>query len=46
MALGTWRVDKPLIRKTLPYAKKIAHRDVWVEPSPLAEIDPGKVDGG
>jgi bifunctional non-homologous end joining protein LigD len=29
---------KPLIRKTQPYAKKIAHRGVWVEPSLLAEI--------
>jgi bifunctional non-homologous end joining protein LigD len=28
---------KPLIRKTQPYAKKIAHRGVWVEPSLLAE---------
>ena len=26
---------KPLIRKTQPYAKKIAHRGVWVEPSLL-----------
>jgi bifunctional non-homologous end joining protein LigD len=30
---------KPLIRKTQPYAKKIAHRAVWVEPSLLAEIE-------
>jgi bifunctional non-homologous end joining protein LigD len=30
---------KPLIRKTQPYAKKIAHRAVWVEPSVLAEIE-------
>ena len=30
---------KPLIRKTQPYAKKIAHRGVWVEPSVLAEIE-------
>ena len=29
---------KPLIRKTQPYAKKIAHRGIWVEPSLLAEI--------
>jgi bifunctional non-homologous end joining protein LigD len=28
---------KPLIRKTQPYAKKIAHRGIWVEPSLLAE---------
>src|ERR1700710_817173 len=30
---------KPLIRKTQPYAKKVAHRGVWVEPSLLAEIE-------
>jgi bifunctional non-homologous end joining protein LigD len=30
---------KPLIRKSQPYAKKIAHRGVWVEPSLLAEIE-------
>jgi bifunctional non-homologous end joining protein LigD len=30
---------KPLIRKTQPYAKKTAHRGVWVEPSLLAEIE-------
>jgi bifunctional non-homologous end joining protein LigD len=30
---------KPLIRATQPYAKKIAHRGVWVEPSLLAEIE-------
>ena len=30
---------RPLIRKTQPYAKKIAHRGVWVEPSLLAEIE-------
>jgi ATP-dependent DNA ligase len=30
---------KPLIRTTQPYAKKIAHRGVWVEPSLLAEIE-------
>jgi ATP-dependent DNA ligase len=29
---------KRLIRKTQPYAKKIAHRGIWVEPSLLAEI--------
>jgi bifunctional non-homologous end joining protein LigD len=29
---------KPPIRKTPPYAKKIAHRGVWVDPSPLAGI--------
>jgi bifunctional non-homologous end joining protein LigD len=30
---------KPLIRKTQPYAKKIAHQGVWVEPSLLAEVE-------
>jgi bifunctional non-homologous end joining protein LigD len=30
---------KPLIRKTQPYAKKIAHRGMWVEPLLLAEIE-------
>jgi bifunctional non-homologous end joining protein LigD len=30
---------KPLIRKTQPYTKTIAHRGVWVEPSLLAEIE-------
>jgi bifunctional non-homologous end joining protein LigD len=30
---------KPLIRKTQPYARKIAHRGVWVEPALLAEIE-------
>ena len=29
----------PLIRKTQPYAKKIAHRGIWVEPTLLAEIE-------
>jgi bifunctional non-homologous end joining protein LigD len=29
----------PLIRKTPPYARKIAHRGIWVEPSLLAEIE-------
>jgi bifunctional non-homologous end joining protein LigD len=29
----------PLIRKTQPYAKKIAHKAVWVEPELLAEIE-------
>jgi bifunctional non-homologous end joining protein LigD len=29
----------PLIRKTQPYAKKIAHRGIWVEPQLLAEIE-------
>jgi bifunctional non-homologous end joining protein LigD len=30
---------KPLIRKTQPYAKKIAHQGIWVEPSLSAEIE-------
>ncbi|HEY8669303.1 MAG TPA: hypothetical protein VIL63_00545, partial [Terriglobales bacterium] len=30
---------KPLIRKTQPYANKIAHRGIWVEPELLAEIE-------
>jgi bifunctional non-homologous end joining protein LigD len=30
---------KPLIRKTQPYAKRTAHRGIWVEPSLLAEIE-------
>jgi bifunctional non-homologous end joining protein LigD len=30
---------KPLIRKTQPYAKKIAHRAIWVEPNLLAEVE-------
>lgn len=30
---------KPLIRKTQPYAKRIAHRGIWAEPKLLAEIE-------
>jgi bifunctional non-homologous end joining protein LigD len=30
---------KPLIRKTQPYAKKIVHKAIWVEPQLLAEIE-------
>src|SRR3981189_1706274 len=30
---------KPLIRKTQPYVKKIAHRGIWVEPALLAESE-------
>lgn len=30
---------KPLVRKTQPYAKKIAHRGIWVEPKLQAEIE-------
>jgi bifunctional non-homologous end joining protein LigD len=29
----------PLIRKTQPYIKRIAHRGIWVEPQLLAEIE-------
>jgi bifunctional non-homologous end joining protein LigD len=30
---------KPLIRKTQPYAKRIDHNGIWVEPKLLAEIE-------
>jgi bifunctional non-homologous end joining protein LigD len=30
---------KPLIRKTQPYANRIAHKGIWVEPKLLAEIE-------
>ncbi|WP_315740088.1 non-homologous end-joining DNA ligase [Bradyrhizobium sp. SZCCHNR1093] len=30
---------KPLIRETQPYAKRVDHRGVWVEPRLLAEIE-------
>jgi bifunctional non-homologous end joining protein LigD len=30
---------KPLIHKTQPYAKRIAHKGIWVEPKMLAEIE-------
>jgi bifunctional non-homologous end joining protein LigD len=30
---------KPLIRKTQPYAKRVDHRGVWVEPKLLAEVE-------
>lgn len=30
---------KPLIRRTQPYAKRIAHKGIWVEPKLLAEIE-------
>ena len=29
----------PLIRKTQPYAERIAHKATWVEPELLAEIE-------
>lgn len=29
----------PLVRKTQPYTKRIAHRGIWVEPRLLAEIE-------
>ena len=30
---------KPLIRKTQPNSKRIAHKGIWVEPKLLAEIE-------
>lgn len=30
---------EPLVRKTQPYAKPIAHKGIWVEPKLLAEIE-------
>ncbi|QOZ51540.1 non-homologous end-joining DNA ligase [Bradyrhizobium sp. CCBAU 53338] len=30
---------KPLIRRTQPYAKRISHKGIWVEPKLLAEIE-------
>jgi bifunctional non-homologous end joining protein LigD len=29
----------PLIRKTQPYTRRVAHRGIWVEPELLAEIE-------
>ncbi|MCK1343658.1 bifunctional non-homologous end joining protein LigD [Bradyrhizobium sp. GM2.2] len=29
----------PLIRKTQPYAKRVAHKGIWVEPKLLAEVE-------
>jgi bifunctional non-homologous end joining protein LigD len=29
----------PLVRKTQPYSKRIAHKGIWVEPKLLAEIE-------
>jgi bifunctional non-homologous end joining protein LigD len=29
----------PLIQKTQPYSKRIAHRSIWVEPELMAEIE-------
>jgi bifunctional non-homologous end joining protein LigD len=29
----------PLIRKTRPYTKRIAHKSTWVEPELLAKIE-------
>jgi bifunctional non-homologous end joining protein LigD len=29
----------PLIRKTQPYTKRIAHKAIWVEPELMAEIE-------
>jgi len=33
------QVLTPLIRKTQPYAKRIAHKGIWVEPQLMAEIE-------
>ncbi len=33
------QVLTPLIRKTQPYAKRIAHKGIWVEPQLIAEIE-------
>jgi bifunctional non-homologous end joining protein LigD len=30
---------KPLIRKTQPYSKRIAHRGIWLEKSLLSETE-------
>jgi bifunctional non-homologous end joining protein LigD len=30
---------EPLVRRTQPYAKRIAHKGIWVEPKLLAEIE-------
>jgi bifunctional non-homologous end joining protein LigD len=30
---------EPLVRKSQPYAKRIAHKGIWVEPKLLAEIE-------
>jgi bifunctional non-homologous end joining protein LigD len=30
---------KPLIRKSQPYSKRIAHKGIWVEPELMAEIE-------
>ncbi|MFK4499228.1 bifunctional non-homologous end joining protein LigD [Bradyrhizobium japonicum] len=30
---------EPLVRKTQPYAKRVAHKGIWVEPKLLAEIE-------
>jgi bifunctional non-homologous end joining protein LigD len=29
----------PLVRKTQPYTKRIAHKGIWVEPELMAEIE-------
>lgn len=33
------RTPKPLVRRTQPYPKRIAHRGIWVEPEFPAEIE-------
>jgi bifunctional non-homologous end joining protein LigD len=39
LSAGSSSAAEPLIRKTQPYAKKIAHKAIWVELSLLAEIE-------
>ena len=36
---------KPLIRRTQPYSKRIAHRGGWVEPKLMAEIRAKSAEG-
>jgi bifunctional non-homologous end joining protein LigD len=40
--LQRWRLARrltPLIRKTQPYAKRVAHKGIWVKPELLAGIE-------
>ena len=32
----------PLIRKTQPYSKRIAHKGIWVEPELMARSNTGR----
>ena len=38
-AAGLRKRLTPLIRKTQPYTRNIAHKAIWVEPALLAEIE-------